>query len=311
VSNPDPLQRRRLLQTGLALAMPALAHADAAPMNPLDSLASTSLLGAPAVSLSRTHQVDLALAGRVRRLFVAVPEGPVPPQGHPVLWTLDGNTLFPLLAALQRQQAARPADMQGTLPVVVGLGLPGDEAYDQAARTDDYTVPRTAGSGQADRFLDMLAQQLQPWLAQQLVVDPARQTFFGHSFGGLLVLYALFTRPTLFGRYLAASPSIWWGDRVILSHRDAFLRREHHTPTQRVLQLTAGGLEDGTVQSNPERQRRQQERRQVGSARELVVSLSGVPGLKAGFHLLAGEDHGSLVLPSTVLALELAAGSFS
>ncbi len=297
-----PPDRRRLLQAGLVLCMPGRALAAATSMNDLPPLA-----GSPAVALARTHQVDVVLAGRMRRLFVAVPEGPVPDRGHPVLWALDGNTAFPLLAALLRQRAARPTDMRSApLPVVVGLGLPGDVAYDQTARTDDYTLPGPTG-GHADRFLDLIEQQLRPWLARQLPVDSTQQTLFGHSFGGLFTLYALFSRPALFQRHLAASPSIWWGERAILSHRDSFLRRNVNEGEGRRLLVTVGSLEEGAPHPNAERQRRQQERRQVSAARELVASLAGVPGLQAGFRLLDGEDHGSLVLPSALLALDLAA----
>jgi uncharacterized protein len=299
--------RRRFLQSALqstlALGVPGLAAA--AGMSGLAGMA-----GAPPVPLARTHQIDGVFAGRMRRVFVAVPEGPVPAQGHPVLWTLDGNTAFPLMAALLRQRAARPADVRGVVPVVVGLGLPTDDAYDQAARAADYTLPNASGGGQADRFLDALEEQLKPWLAKQLPVDPTRQTLFGHSFGGLFTLYALFTRPTLFQRHVAASPSIWWGERAILGYRDNFLQRVSSgvEPAHHLL-VTAGSLEEGMPGATAERLRRQQERRQVSSARELVQSLSGVPKLRPEFRLLDGEDHGSLVLPSAVLAIELAMAS--
>ena len=294
------LGRRRLLQSALALGLPGVAGA--ASMSGLADLA-----GSPAVPLARTHQIDGVFAGRTRRIFVAVPEGPVPAPGHPVLWTLDGNTAFPLLAALVRQRAARPSDVRGVVPVVVGLGLPTDDAYDQAARADDYTLPGATGGGQADRFLDAIERQLKPWLAQQLPVDPGRQTLFGHSFGGLFTLYALFTRPALFQRHVAASPSIWWGERAILGYRDSFLQRVMSSTEQpHHLLVTAGSLEEGMPNASAERLRRQQERRQVSSARELVQSLSGLPRLSTEFRLLDGEDHGSLVLPSAVLAIELA-----
>lgn len=302
----DACRRRALLGTGLALWAPLQARGVPPATSSLPPLAA-----APPVGLPGTHQVDLMWAGRARRLFVAIPGGPVPAQGYPVLWALDGNTTFPLLAALLYQRAARPADLRKEQPVVVGLGYPGDAAYDQPARAEDLTLPRaarTSADGQADRTLDLL-QRLRPWLAEQLPLDPASQTLFGHSFGGLFALYALFSRPTLFQRHLAASPSIWWGDRAILDHRDAYLRRPAAVGDGHLL-VTAGGLEEDLGASagtgDTERQRRQQARRQISSARELVASLVGSPGLRAEFRLLHGEDHGSLLAPSAALALDLA-----
>ncbi|WP_265705861.1 alpha/beta hydrolase [Verminephrobacter aporrectodeae] len=302
---PPWTSRRRLLGTGLALCAPGAALAAA----PAMSSPVPPLVGSPGVRLARTHRIDLAeAAGRPRRLFVALPQGPVPHRGHPVLWTLDGNALFPLMSALLWQRSARPADMRVALPVIVGLGHPGEAAYEQTARAEDYTPPPGPAAGQADRLLDCLAQ-LQAWLAHQLPINATQQTLFGHSFGGLLTLYALFSRPALFQRYFAASPSIWWGDRAILVHRDRFLQRPAGGGDDgRRLLLTAGSLEEGAAKpvADPGRERRQRERRQVGSARELVASLAGAPGLRAEFRLLDGQDHGSLVLPSSALALDLA-----
>lgn len=298
-----PLQaevsRRLALLGGLASCLPGIGRAETA-LSGLPALA-----GLAPVSLPRTHHVDITLAGRPRRIFVAVPEGPMPAAGHPVLWALDGNTAFPLLAALLQQRAARPDDVRGGLPVVVAVGQPGDGSYDQAARASDYTLPGSDG-GQAERFLDLLETTLRPWLAKQLPLDPARHTLFGHSFGGLFTLYAMFSRPGLFQRHVAASPSIWWGNRAILPHRDAYLKRPADDVARRLL-VTAGSLEESAAPPTTERQRRQQERRQVSSAREMVASLAGVAGLRAEFKLFDGEDHGSVVLPSAMQAMTVAA----
>lgn len=304
----DPLfaSRRRVLRTAVAACLPALGlPAPAWAEVRMSSL--PALGGLPPVSLPRTRYLDVTLGGRARRIFLAIPEGAAPSGGHPVLWALDGNTAFPLLASLLQQRAARPDDVRGGLPVIVAVGQQGDGGYDQAARTDDYTLPGASG-GQADRFLDLLQTDLRPWLARELPLDPDRHTLFGHSFGGLFTLYAMFSRPGLFQRHVAASPSIWWGDRAILPYRDAYLKRPAREAKQQLL-ITAGSLEEpGTPPAN-ERQRRQLERRQVSSAREMVQSLSALPGLRAEFKLFDGEDHGSVVLPSAMQALAVAASS--
>lgn len=299
-----PMTRRLLLcaAAGLAGATGARAAApNRAPPDPLPRLAD-----APTLALPGTHWQDVELAGRRRRLFVAVPPGPAPAGGHPVLWALDGNSSFPLLAVLLQQRAGRPEDLRAPLPIVVGLGY-AVEAEASQARAEDYTLP--VGGGEGDRFLDLLAL-LRPWLARQWPVHPGRHTLFGHSFGGLLTLHALFSRPGLFARHVAASPSIWWGERAILAERDAFVRRRTETEADgnasRLL-VTVGSLEEGQPHPNPERMRRQQARRQVSAARELIQSLGALPGLQAELRLLEGEDHGSLVPRSAALALEVAA----
>jgi predicted alpha/beta superfamily hydrolase len=47
----------------------------------------------------------------------------------------------------------------------------------------------------------------------------------GSSMGGLISLYAFFTRPSPFGRIGVMSPSAWFGERAILE----FVRRARYT----------------------------------------------------------------------------------
>lgn len=196
----------------------------------------------------------MTIAGQRRRIFVALPPEPAPQQGYPVLYALDGNALFPLIAQLARNRAARPDGARVSTPVVVGLGYATDAPYDMQGRTDDYTLAEIPGStpgasrNGADRFLAFLEHDVQPWLARQLPIDPQRQILFGHSYGGLLTLYALFTRSRMFQNYVAASPSIWWGDRAILPFRDHFVRQASSLQPPVGLLITAGSLEKGRAE---------------------------------------------------------------
>ncbi|WP_249384122.1 alpha/beta hydrolase-fold protein [Chitinivorax sp. B] len=262
---------------------------------------------APAFSLPNSRQIDLQAGDRRWRIFVSQPAHAAPKSGYPVLYTLDGNALFGLFAALARQQAERPDHTAANTPVIVGIGYPIDAAYDMQARERDYTLaPLTAepGPNSADLFLDFIQHTLQPWLAQQIPLDTQRQGLFGHSFGGLLSLYTLLTRTSMFQHYIAASPSIWWGQRAVLPFRDRFIAQSRgQAPLSTQLLITAGSLEENTPQLDPERQRRQQQRRIVSTARDMALSLKEVPGLRTGFKLLDGEDHGSVTLRSASLAL--------
>ncbi|MEG0946174.1 MAG: alpha/beta hydrolase-fold protein, partial [Comamonas sp.] len=171
----------------------------------------------PAPTLPGTH------VARQHRVMVYVPQGNAPAGGWPVIYVLDGNLMFPIVAQLVHNRGGRGADMRGHSAVVVGLGhaLPpgSDEVHDRAARTYDYTLPYAGvtpdnqgrAQGGADVFLDWIAQQLQPLLQSQLPLNAQQQTLVGHSYGGLLTLHTLFTRTAMFQRYVAASPSLWWG----------------------------------------------------------------------------------------------------
>ena len=193
--------RRALLAAGASASLGLLGGCASA------GAAAPSLLQAPAAQLPGTHQLDLRdpASGRTWRVWVQRPAGPAPATGHPALYVLDGNAAFALAAQLARNSAGRPGDMGAGSAIVVGIGHPGDAVIHPAERQRDYTPPAlgraaTPGAGGADILLDFIARELQPRVAQAFATDPERQTISGHSFGGLLVLHALFTRPAQFTR---------------------------------------------------------------------------------------------------------------
>lgn len=291
---------------------------------PLSAALSTSLSGAlvaawptaPAaaagplptgqpVQLPAARQFDLqdTATGRPYRIFIAEPEGPAPPDGHPVLCVLDGNAAFPVAAFLARGFASR-REVTGHAPVlVVGIGYPGEADFDVSARQRDYTPSVVRGGpgteGEADRFLDFIDRQVRPLVARQRPTDPRRQALFGHSLGGLLVLHALASRPQAWSTWLASSPSLWW-DRYRLLER---------LPAQAVaadarlqLQISVGALEDDLPAGPlaPDLKALLAERQMVGPARELARRLRERPDWRdrVVFHELADEDHGPVWLPA-------------
>lgn len=234
-----------------------------------------------------------AKSGGRYRVLVSWPEGQAPAAGWPVLYALDGNAMFEVLTGASR---FLPRAAQG---VVVAIDFPLDEA--EAHRRDfEYTLP-VAGSrrpsGGADALLAMLVEELRPAIAAAYPTDPARQALFGHSYGGLFVLHALFTRTEAFSAYVAASPSIWWGDGMLMREAEAF--GAHPTPaTPPRLQMTFGELE-----GRPRPDGRGNAffpggaRRVMGAnVREMAEVLRGMDGHLAALEVqeFPGEGHGSV-----------------
>jgi predicted alpha/beta superfamily hydrolase len=259
------------------------------------------------VLIPATQKLDVRATGSGHRyrIFLSVPPGPVPPQGHPVLYVLDGNAAFPVAAFLSRG-AARRTEVTGlSAPVVVGIGYPGDSDFHVPERRRDYTVGAsqagaTATEGRADAFLDFIERDLKPRITAQYRIDPARQALFGHSFGGLLVLHALFTRPHSFSTYLASSPSIWWNDKQVLQGLPALQQRSAQ-PRPRV-QVSVGALEDEPPKGKytPEMLAWHAARPMVSEARSVATRLRGLPGWadRVVYHEFAGEEHGPVWLPA-------------
>lgn len=174
-----------------------------------------------------------AATGRRYRIFLARPMQPCPEAGCPVLYVLDGNATFETAAEAMRLQTRPPNGFEPA--AVVAIGTETDQPFDIPARYYDYTMPadpaalRKRGNGEpypalggAEAFLDFIACDLMPEIARRLAADPARATLVGHSLGGLLVLHAFLTRPTLFSTYVAGSPSVWWNDDEIVGRAEAF-----------------------------------------------------------------------------------------
>lgn len=286
---------------------------------------------APAASLPGTVEQDLQdpATGLTWRLWVQTPQGPAPADGHPVLYVLDGNASFPLAAQLARNSDARPQEIRPDSAWVVGIGYVGNAPFHLAERRRDYTPPPTqgsaqAGTGGANRLLDFLAREVQPRIAQAGPVDAQRQTLWGHSLGGLLVLHALFTRPSQWSRYAATSPSVWWEQGQVLTSAQQFMHAHAHAAQrafQLQLQLRAGALErahpalppptHASAEHQAVLQRRttgQSQRRLVERTEALAQALSALqwPQLCVDMAVYEGLDHGQTLVRGLIDALALA-----
>ena len=161
-------------------------------------------------TLYKIHQKDLLFESKLYRLFIAEPKANNKPLS--VLYMLDGNAQFPI--------AVNTVDPTQALPLIVGIGYVSENAYAIAERQRDYTFPVNGedfkNGGGASDFLRFIQTQVKPEIEQQYHINPEKQFFFGHSFGGLFGLYVLFHQPDLFQYYTLASPSLWWGNGSFL-----------------------------------------------------------------------------------------------
>jgi predicted alpha/beta superfamily hydrolase len=250
-------------------------------------------IGLAPVTLPQAWQCDFAARDGARyRLLISVPEGPAPARGFPSLVLVDGHALFPMAATAARLQAQRP-EATGVGPaVVIGIGYPDERPFDAERRQRDLLpVP-----GGADRFLDAIIDEILPAVARIAPLDPARRALAGHSYGGLFVLHALFTRPGLFEAHVAGSPSIWWQDRAILASEVAF-RRSGPASAGRLL-ITVGSHEQAPALAvTLQRAERLARARMRDNAAEMAERLSASGCVDCSFTEFPGENHVS-VIPS-------------
>lgn len=217
-------------------------------------------------------------------------------QKLPVVFVVDGNLLFPNLASTA--QLLSLAGFPSIIIVGVGYSRPSfeeslasrnrdltpttDTAFTQEMATGleqmGMTYPSYGISGGADAFLAFINDELKPFIAAQYPnADLSDTAVVGHSLGGLFVLYALFTSPESFTRYIAGSPSLWWDEGVMLE------AAQQSGDIDARLFMSYGALEPVEDQIEP------------GQAMDAILRGSDRPSLSYTFHVFEGETHDSVI----------------
>jgi predicted alpha/beta superfamily hydrolase len=116
----------------------------------------------------------------------------------------------------------------GRMPPLIVVGIGNTDRtrdltpthWDQ--KNPDGTVESNPTSGGGDRFIDFIQKELIPEVEKEYRTAPYR-IFAGHSYGGLLAIHILITRPDMFNAYIAVSPSLRWDDlRTVRQAKDFF-----------------------------------------------------------------------------------------
>lgn len=222
------------------------------------------------------------------------------------------------------------AEMMDLNALIVGIGYPtADRVEPDVLRLRDLTwitpsaqtatdyeawlQSKSISYGGAEDYFRFIREEAEPAVAAAYEIDRRNRTVFGHSLGGLFVLYLLLRYPGEFTTHVAASPSIWWSDGAILSEVSSFRRAvESKQVSPRVL-VTVGSLEESTEHLQPpngtDREQfaqRVREARMVANARELASQLElihGPEGYEVEYREFRGETHGSVVAAAISRAL--------
>lgn len=180
--------------------------------------------------------------GQVYNLQISLPAGyATSNKKYPVVYLMDSQWDFPLVTALYGQQY-----FDGFIPemVIVGITWGGDNPNPDSLRARDYTPTneqRLIQSGGADAFLSFIKNEVFPFVENNYKVDKNDRTLMGCSLGGLFTLYTLFTQPTLFNRYITASPAYMWDKSVLYQYEKNYFNNKSNPPAK--LFICVGGVE--------------------------------------------------------------------
>lgn len=192
---------RILLKICATLALAALIPS-AAPAVPLDYLPSLK---------GDYFRIESKAVGRAYHIYIRLPEdySKAPQRRYPIVYLLDGDSAFPMLAPehlfLHYDEALPEA-------ILVGIAY-GSFAPPVNQREIDFLEEPASpgGKARAAAFQEFLKTELLPAVERRVRADPARRVLVGQSFGGTFVLYSAFTDPDLFWGRIASNPSFRFG----------------------------------------------------------------------------------------------------
>ena len=189
-------------QFALALALLSGAQqvqADPAPSYPPHVVANTQLRVLPTTADGRSYQLHIHLPASFAKESA---------RRYPVLYVTDAYWDF---TTHINAYNSKVADRVVPEFIIVGLGYAGQNLDYGQLRIGDLSpvkLPQPGDSGHADKFLATLEREIIPLVERDYRGDPAHRMLAGSSLGGLFTLYAMYTRPTLFEGYVAASPAV-------------------------------------------------------------------------------------------------------
>lgn len=250
------MQVQTLLRTA-ALAVVVTVAAVSARAQEAPAPSPAQIVGQPASEgparaaepVGQTFSLPSAVMDGPREINVLLPEGyEAGTDAYPVVYLLDGgqDQDFPRYALLARQGAA-----DGVVRPVIVVGVASQDRQNELTERarDRRIVQRWPSHGQSDRFRRFLAEEVKPWVEARYRTS-GDDAVLGESAAALFIVESFLKQPTLFDRYLAVSPSLWW-DREALSKASAGLLAAHPAGERQLL-LTIGD-EGGEMQSGMDR----------------------------------------------------------
>jgi predicted alpha/beta superfamily hydrolase len=191
--------------------------------------------------------------GEQRRLYVRLPGGyHSSSKAYPVLYVLDGEFFFRQASAAVQFLSETRFIRNHPMPEAVVVGVVNQD------RNRDFTPThapeqgtlRFPTSGQADRFVDFLEDEVFPLIEGRYRTQPYR-IVAGWSLGGLFAVDTYLRHPDVFSAYLAISPSLWWDEDMELAQIESAVQAGALPSKPLVVTLGAeeGGDMDRTVRN--------------------------------------------------------------
>ena len=266
----------------LFLAMTAFAAtaAGAQPLGPLDWDREAS----PFHGIDRDRNLVLRseATDEDREITVRLPAGYADDGDarYPVLYVTDADWNYRLVA-----DYVDYLSYFGRIPETIVVGIRNVD------RNRDF-VPRPSPSfpntGEAEAFAQFVAGELKPAIDERYRTA-GFDTLFGHSFGGVITSYMLFTQPDAFDAYIALSTSTWVADRALFEEAERFFASGSRPD---IFYYMAVAEADGGA-TVPD-----------GTAFAALFEQSAPDSIEWHYDIVPGTNHFTVVMPALADALQ-------
>jgi predicted alpha/beta superfamily hydrolase len=231
--------------TTFAAAALALALCIAA--GPALAAAPPALVGEPSpIVIGQSYRIQSKVLGAPRTLNVYVPPSYAKGQTrYNVLYLIDGGQAqdFHHISGL-----AQLATIAGATQEMIVVGVETeDRTHELTARSPDPRyLAKWATQGGSGDFRRYVADEVVPFVEARWRTN-GETALMGESFAGLFVVETFLKQPTLFDRYIAVDPSLWWDNRALAKDATRLLKAQDDTPRTLWLAFAdaSGSQQDG------------------------------------------------------------------
>lgn len=237
--------------------------------------------------LGETDTIQSAELKETRTINIYLPEGYSPDSAtvYPVIYLLDGSADEDFIHVAGLVQFANFPWID-LLPKSIVVGIANVD------RRRDFTFPTTIEkdkkdfptTGSSAKFIAFIEKELQPFI-QRNYKTSSTKTIIGQSLGGLLATEILFTKPSLFSKYIIVSPSLWWDNESLLTKATA-------TINQPTTVFIAVGKEGAVMEGDAHK------------LNDLLIAKNN-KNLAVNFEYFGGENHASILHWAVYKAFEI------
>lgn len=194
--------------------------------------APSKMISQPIV-LGHVDEIPSKILGEKRKLSIYLPEGYNRKDTirYPVIYLLDGGVEedFIHIAGIVRYNT-QPWINRFPKSIIVGIENT-DRKRDYSFAVNNYDFlekmdmkkEQLLTAGGSAKFIAFIEKELQPYINKKYRAAP-QKTIIGESFGGLLATEILLKHRDLFDTYIIMSPSLWWGNEILLKEAPELLK---------------------------------------------------------------------------------------